>query len=288
KLVDYASSKNVLRELEYWNEIENVKTYSLPVNKEKNGELEYASITFSLLETERLLQSVHQAYHTNINDILLTALGMTLQEWTDNSCFLVHLEGHGREDIGKAINVSRTIGWFTSIYPVILKTNSLKYIGNEIKRTKEMLRKVPNKGIGYGVIKYLMKNDNKTDHSQLPILFNYLGQFDQDINNIVFQPSTMSVGKPISPTLVRKYILEITGVVTEKQLTVRFDFNSGLLHTITVENLAEIYRQNVLKVIEHCMKKEGTEITPSDVGYSGLSISDLETIQNKLKLKLKM
>ena len=112
-----------------------------------------------------MLKHVNKAYSTEINDILLTALGMALRDWTGENKFAVNLEGHGREDIINDINITRTVGWFTAIYPVILDVSKIEDISYQIKLTKENLRHIPSKGIGYGIIKYLTLPENKEGFS---------------------------------------------------------------------------------------------------------------------------
>ena len=111
----------------------------------KNAAYKTIRFTLSEEETRSLLTEVHEAYHTEINDILLTALGLTLKEWTGEDRHFIHLEGHGREDILPAVNVSRTIGWFTSMYPVLLDLSHAEDLSYQIKLLKEELRHIPNK-----------------------------------------------------------------------------------------------------------------------------------------------
>ena len=112
------------------------------------AEVNYASLELSKEQTELLLKESNKAYNTEINDILLTALGYALRELTGSKVNYITLEGHGREEIDKQIDVTRTVGWFTTMYPVRLEV--CPDIGKSIKDVKEYLRNIPNKGIGYG------------------------------------------------------------------------------------------------------------------------------------------
>ncbi|WP_242954100.1 condensation domain-containing protein, partial [Clostridium puniceum] len=124
KLSEYANSKEILKESEYWKSIENTEIREIPRDFEKNEssvrESKSLSINFSKEETERLLRKTSTAYNTQINDILLCSLGLAVKEWSGNDKVLINLEGHGREEIIKDVSIDRTIGWFTSMYPVIL------------------------------------------------------------------------------------------------------------------------------------------------------------------------
>ena len=164
KLIMYATEANVLAEAEYWKGIV-ANTVTLPQDKAYYGETTYRDthgVTTMLGKelTQRLLQEAHQAYSTEINDVLLSALTMTLTEWMQQNEIVIALEGHGREDLFDDVDISRTLGWFTNLYPVQLK----KHHGEEelqhiIANTKEMLRAIPNKGIGYGVLRYLTNDE---------------------------------------------------------------------------------------------------------------------------------
>ncbi|KAF6649082.1 condensation domain-containing protein, partial [Paenibacillus sp. EKM301P] len=143
---------------------------------------ETVSVAWSEQDTRLLLQEAHRAYHTEVNDLLLTALGTALYNWSGQERVLVNLEGHGREAIVPDIDITRTVGWFTSQYPVLLDVDGTSEVGQRIKRVKEDLRHVPHKGIGYGMLKYMSQDDATSSWSLQPeISFNYLGQFDQDL-----------------------------------------------------------------------------------------------------------
>src|SRR5262249_15681149 len=107
-------------------------------------------------ETEALLQEVPSVYHTQINEVLLSALALALGEWSHSRVVLVDVEGHGREPISERVDVSRTVGWFTTIYPVLLEVNGNRnQAGEVVKQVKEQVRGIPGQGLGYGVLRYL-------------------------------------------------------------------------------------------------------------------------------------
>jgi aryl carrier-like protein len=105
--------------------------------------------------TRQLLQQAPAAYRTQVNDLLLTALARVVCRWSGAESALIELEGHGREDLFDDVDLSRTVGWFTSAYPVRLTPAT--ELGDSIKQVKEQLRGVPHKGIGFGLLRYLGK-----------------------------------------------------------------------------------------------------------------------------------
>jgi len=133
-------------------------------------------VKLDVKQTRRLLQEVPKIYHTEINDMLLGALSSTLCRWTGSDEVVVGLEGHGREAISADIDSSGTVGWFTSFYPVLLKAGENEE--SVIKGAKETLRNIPDKGLGYGVLKYINKEAGLQGTDPWDIVFNYLGQLD--------------------------------------------------------------------------------------------------------------
>ena len=131
--------------------------------------------------TRRLLQQVPRAYGTQINDALLTALTRASATWMGGERFLVDLEGHGREDIGEDVDLSRTVGWFTTVFPVELELPRGASLADSIRSVKEKLRSVPRKGLGYGTLRYLSREAGLAERPRAEIVFNYLGQFDHVI-----------------------------------------------------------------------------------------------------------
>ncbi|SHK84022.1 Condensation domain-containing protein, partial [Clostridium cavendishii DSM 21758] len=161
---EYANTYDVKKQLVYWNSIESQSINALPKdkNEEKSNISSLRSIETELSkkETEKLLKYSNKAYNTEINDLLLAALSLTISQWTGEENTLINLESHGREEIIKDVDITRTIGWFTSQYPVILK-NSDNDLSMLIKNTKDSLRRIPNKGISYGIIKYCSNSEIK-------------------------------------------------------------------------------------------------------------------------------
>ncbi|MCP4220676.1 MAG: amino acid adenylation domain-containing protein, partial [bacterium] len=197
KLTEYAKSKGLLKELPFWKKMEKTSIEPLPVDNNisredrKFGNGKKEEVILDKDNTTKLLSVVNQAYNTQINDILLTALGLTVKQWAGNEKLwgdkkvemdkvAIKMEGHGREDILNDVNISRTVGWFTSLFPVILDIKKSKDLSYSIRNVKETLRRLPNKGIGYGILKYLAPKEEKKsiDFKLNPeIVFNYLGEF---------------------------------------------------------------------------------------------------------------
>ncbi|MBA4602106.1 non-ribosomal peptide synthetase [Thermoactinomyces mirandus] len=288
RLAEYANTPDALAELSYWKQVEEAAVPSLPKDyapPKQRVLLDHETVTVQLTEeeTKKLLTGVHHAYHTEINDLLLTALLLALQKWTGENKAVINLEGHGREEIMNELDISRTVGWFTSSYPVVLHLEKTD-VGEAIKQIKEQLRKIPNKGIGYGILKYLTSPQQKEGigfRVQPEISFNYLGQFDRDFDHELFGPSVMPKGDEVSPLSSSPYLLNIYGLVMHHRLEMHFDYNQKIHRAETITRVAEEFMSKLRLIIEHCSSKE-EEWTPSDFGSSDLTFEELEDISDLL------
>ena len=291
----YANSDKLLHEMAYWKAIET--TFIKPLPREHDDEsfsvmkdTHHIDIHLSEQETQMLLTQVNHAYNTEINDILLTALGRAMKSWHGDNRTLINLEGHGREEIpmvhaeGDTLDVSRTIGWFTSMYPVILEIPNTEDIGYQIKYVKESLRKIPNKGIGYHILKYITAQDSKKEMaftSQPQISFNYLGQFNEDMGES-FELATESTGDCISPNSECLYDLDINSIVIQEELQITITYNQKYYHPSTIEKIGNAFKNELKAIATHCVAIENTEITPSDIDYDGLDIEELDAVLESL------
>ncbi|MCK4762898.1 MAG: amino acid adenylation domain-containing protein, partial [Candidatus Aminicenantes bacterium] len=290
----YADSEKFLKEeKKYWAGLESITVPPLP--RDFDGDVhnyvkDTAGLSFALeeAETEKLLTRVNQAFGTEINDILLTALSAAIGSSFGCPRVLVGLEGHGRESISTDIDISRTIGWFTGEFPVILDVSSTAgetgdALGQRIKEVKETLHRVPNNGIGYGILKYLTAAANKEEitFSLNPaVSFNYLGQFDDDVRKMDFQVAAESPGADQSPMLERRFDLDISGSIANKRLRMSVRYNSKNFKVETIETLLENYKEELLRIISYCAGREEKELTPSDMTYDNLSFDSLAALDN--------
>ncbi|TQR95459.1 amino acid adenylation domain-containing protein [Paenibacillus ottowii] len=289
KLYAYANSPVMERERAYWEELAQAELAPLPQdyghnehNKPLIGDSESVTALWTNAETEQLLKQANRAYRTEINDLLLTAVGMALQAWSGNDRFLINLEGHGRETILPEVDITRTIGWFTSQYPVLLDMPEETALSQRIKHVKEGLRSIPQKGIGYGVLKYLAEASPALFEADPEISFNYLGQFDQDMKGNDLQSSPYSGGMPLSPTMARTYTLDFGGMISGGQLGLTISYSRTCYRAETIERLAKLLESSLREILNHCIHKEHTELTPSDISYKGMSIEGLDSLLSEM------
>ncbi|MGP9654761.1 non-ribosomal peptide synthase/polyketide synthase [Halomonas sp. AOP35-4E-18] len=228
---------------------------------------ESVQLTFDEKVTEALVKEAPKAYRTQINDLLLVALGRALCAWSGHERILIDLEGHGREDLYKDIDLSRTVGWFTSLYPVVL--NPLGEHGAAIKRVKEMLRGIPSNGLGYGVLKYLGSEDESRVISALPqasIVFNYLGQLDGSFDkNSLWRPARESAGVAIDANGTATHDFTINGQIFDGELCMTLNYSTALYSRSTVDEFMDGWRAELEALVAHCLDTEAGGVTQSDL-----------------------
>ena len=281
----YAQSEMVNRERSFWEKLCHQKVGVLPkdhsITTRYMRDMKECEITLSAQETTQLLKEVHQAYHTEINDILLTALAMTISAWTKAENVCINLEGHGREEIIDNVEINRTVGWFTSAYPVILTIDAAKEIGYQIKYNKDLMHRIPHHGIGYGILSYL--SEKPLEKTIVPeVSFNYLGQFDQDIPKELFEISHYDQGKTIGEECARSFVLDMNSFIKDNQMSCIISYNSLEYDEETITALAQSYKLNLQKLLNHCTQKENVEYTPTDYTYHKLTIENLAEINRNI------
>ncbi len=287
-ITQYANSPAAEQERSYWAEVEGDGFAPLPKDKVDGALLikdsETVTVRWSPEETEQFLKEANRTYNTEVNDLLLTALGIAVHEWTGIERVGILLEGHGREPVVPELDITRTIGWFTSQYPVALEMKEELEIGARIKRVKEGLRHIPNKGVGYGILKYLSDVSDVSSFSAEPeIIFNYLGQFDQDLAGGMMEVSPYSVGSEVSEQMVQHQALNINGLIAEGRLQLSVSYNRQQFHTESVEKFVGILKNRLSEVIGHCVRKERTELTPSDVLLKDISLEKIEELEEQTR-----
>ncbi|MEW9698048.1 amino acid adenylation domain-containing protein [Paenibacillus sp. SI8] len=284
KLEAYSNSKEVRNEFEYWNKIENGSFMALPKNDESSVQAtrqcyRKMNISYSKEVTSSLLRETNRAYNTEINEILLSALATSIREWASIEDIRIDLESHGRESVVDA-DVSRTIGWFTSVYPILLSIPAINDIGQSIKLVKESVRSIPHKGIGFGLLSQSGNPDLHIGRNRInkpEICFNYLGQFD-GLGSELFDISDLQRGEEIHPDFPMGYSFVIEGMVIRGRLEIDIYYNSLQYSENTVRDLAELFRNKLMEIIQHCIERETSELTPSDCSSDGIDFDTLEAV----------
>ncbi|NML39137.1 amino acid adenylation domain-containing protein [Chitinophaga sp. G-6-1-13] len=284
----YSSSRRLQSQLDWWTCLHNayrpLQSASIAVQQ---GEIKYHVTELDKKATTHLMHDISPVYHTEINDLLLTALTMALCGWSGRDELVVGLEGHGRNGIPGAPDVSRTVGWFTVKYPVHFSWRTGETVGALIRNVKEHLHQVPDKGIGYGVLRSICKDARLTGRSW-DVLFNYLGRTDNALpDNEWFRTATESTGEDAPVAHPGSEPLSVNSVLSGEKLVVRWDYNNQYYDEASVAAVAEKYIQCLHQLITHCLEQKATGVTiytPADYGLSGeVSAEELDAFLGEVQ-----
>ncbi|GDY54606.1 hypothetical protein SVIO_052290 [Streptomyces violaceusniger] len=264
--------------------------------------------------TEPLLTTIPAAFHAGVNDILLTGFALAVADWrrrrgqhAPNT--LVDLEGHGREQLVPDADVSRTLGWFTSLYPVNLDPgvgddewdqvwSGGAPVGDAIKAVKEQLRTLPDNGAGYGLLRYL-NQDTAPTLAALPdpqISFNYLGRFElaeqEDIGAAADWTSAPEADSGVSggsdDGMRLRYAFVLSAAVVDgpdgARLTAGWTWPRELFGEDEVRDLADTWFRALEAIVTHAEGPGAGGHTPSDLFLDGLSQDEIDEFEDELGL----
>jgi surfactin family lipopeptide synthetase A len=250
------------------------------------GDFDEVEVLLEAAHTEQLLTRANQAYRTDTADLLLTALALALEEWTGSRRHLITLEGHGREDIGAGLDISRTVGWFTTLFPHRLELAERDDLGYRLRVVKEAVRDVPKRGLGYGVLRWLTPPELQQELALPPLprlSFNYLGAFDADFGNGPFFPAAEPHGDSRGPAIEAAFDLECTCSITGGRLALHLRYDRRLIETAVARRLAATLLARLRELIAHCCACREAVISPSDIAYDGLDIDQLDALLEGLE-----
>jgi non-ribosomal peptide synthase protein (TIGR01720 family) len=290
QLAQFAQSSTIAPEIDYWTTRGTLSVAKL--TRDHAGPNTVASrrtISASLTqaETRSVLQDLPAKHRTQINEVLLAAVARAFTAWTKTSSVLIDLEGHGREQIIDGVDLSRTAGWFTSIFPVVLDLGESSKPLEALRAVKDQLRAVPNRGIGYGLLRYLSGRKEVVDRlsslAQAEVRFNYLGQQDQSLSSSRLFVSTHDSGAE-SQSLrgERAYLLNIIASVSEGQLRFTWTYSENVHARETIERLAETTLAELRALLSESETSDSV-YAPSDFPKAKLTQKDLNTILAKLR-----
>lgn len=284
RLFQHAQSEQLHQEVDYWLQFEDANPEPIPIdfpdgmNTEASADLISRSLTTE--ETRLFLYNIPSTYRVQMNDVLLTALALTFRDRNLENSFLIELERHGREHIFDDVDLSRTVGWFTTLVPVRLSLESNASYIETLKSIQEQIRTIPNNGIGFGLLKYLSGNPNITEQmnriAQPEIVFNYFGQLDQALtNSALFEPAAEATGSDRSLLGKRSHIIEINASVVAGQLQMGWLFSRNLHKRETIERFADQFMEKLNLLIRHYQ-------SDTEISYKTSDFQDFEWSQDDL------
>jgi amino acid adenylation domain-containing protein/non-ribosomal peptide synthase protein (TIGR01720 family) len=228
---------------------------------------------FSKDETDSLLYELPRTRKVRIQEVLLAVLLSVVTEWTGESEILIALESHGRESDLTTVDVSNSVGWFTSLFPCKLKKTTSDLFGN-LESVKEQVRNLPHNGFSYGILS--QKPELSLILPKIPqgIIFNYLGQFDDNFSQTAaFTLASEDVGISRHPENRRTFQLEITSLIEEGKLQMRFGFSKALHREETIRSLADSFYRHLQMLASN--RTQEYSWTPADFPLAALNSEQL-------------
>ncbi len=283
---NYTQSSKFEKELNFWQSYQDREFAEIPIltnHKALVSDVAFAEFSLSKTQTIDLIQEANTVFNTKVDDLLIAALTLSVRgTFSIANEIPILLESHGREPFNDRVDVSRTLGWFTTLYPVIVGAPNDYDVRQHIKYVKEKVHQAAEHKLGYAIGRYILAQENtKLNHINPQILFNYLGQFDADINNISeLETTDMVLENMEHPQRTRLYDLEVTSVVMNGQLSVRISYSTNKFEEATMNAFLEKFKQNLTTIIEFCLGREETEITPSDLTFTDISLEELDALES--------
>ena len=293
RLADFARTPSPLLERArgYWGPLASVPAPALPRDHADGANtvatLARVDAALTAEETRALLGDAHRAYRTRTDELLLCALARTLQRWTGRDAAWVDLEGHGREEIVEGADLSRTVGWFTSFYPLRLRVPAGAGPGEALRAVKEQARAVPDRGVGFGMLRHLSGDAAAREAmAAVPapaVVFNYLGRFDQEgfAAEGALRPAAEGPGPLRAPRNRRAHLLEVGARVVAGRLEVSWGYSRALHDEATIRGLAERFLDEVRALVEHCLRADAGGYTPSDFPLAGVPQGALDRLRGR-------
>ncbi|WDV47161.1 amino acid adenylation domain-containing protein [Clostridiaceae bacterium M8S5] len=263
ELIRYKDNQ-INENLEYWKDIKIEK----PQNYHKQI-VNSVQRVYDNIKTKDLIEGTSDIYSMNVKEVLISALVMALAKKDQKDEVLIELEGHGREDI-EELDISRTIGWFTTMYPVCFKMKQSS-IKDALRSLKEQIRSIPKNGFDYSINRYL--TENEVDNNRCTRL-NYLGDFDNELKEF----DVYDWGLSISDNNHLTSMMDVDIIKINGELQIKMTFNSEEITSQQADKLLNNYILKLDEISKECKDKDTREFTPSDFDSVDISQDDLDLL----------
>ena len=251
----YAQQAERLWQLAWWQRMLHGATAALPLEGEGDRRLSASrvvTVKLTVDATQRLLLRGSRADGVRTEEILLAALAQTLGPWAGAARLLIDLEGHGREDLIEDVDLSRTVGWFTTQYPLALPHHADP--AHTLGTVRDILRAVPDKGFSWGALKYFGEDASRAAIAALPVAslrFNYLGRFDQALpSDGRFGFASERSGAQADDSDTMDHALDIGALISADRLSVHWRYSPGVLSEASVTRLTRRFEDVLLGLID--------------------------------------
>jgi amino acid adenylation domain-containing protein/non-ribosomal peptide synthase protein (TIGR01720 family) len=280
-----AKTEKQIAEREYWlkQKASTPLPLDYPMGMNTDTLVDTVDVSCSEEESHLLLTEVPKHYRAKIMELFLAALSDAFFAWTGQTKLLVHLESHGREWPDEQVDLSQTVGWFTSIYPILLTADRNQRLGQTLSLVKERLRQVPNQGIGFGVLRYLVQDEAVRALPEAKVSFNYLGQFDQLHHKSQLIDQVIGFyGPSYRQESRRAHLIDVTGMIVAGKIQWSWLYSRALFNRETIQRFADHYLQALRRFVEQHKKPDVHSFNPSDFPQARLDRSELNKVLSKI------
>ena len=290
RLSEHADSPELGDELAFWQRPVDAADAALPLDIDAAPEAnrmasaQTRSAGLDRDATDKLLQDVPAAFHSQINDVLLTALMIAARGWSGRSSLLVDLEGHGREAVFDDIDLSRTVGWLTTVVPLLLEAPDDDDPVEVLKAVKQRLREMPSRGLGYGLLReYAAAGEVLRGMPKPQLCFNFLGQVDKmAARTELFSIAAEDLGPVRSPQGQRAYLIDVNARVSEGCFRLDITYSTAFHHQQTIDRFAQSFVDALGALIQRCAGPSAGAAAPSDFPLAGLDQAGLDGLSELL------
>lgn len=257
RLVRLAQTPEVEQELGYWLSAAETPVARLPVDYSDGlntvGSSETVSMTLTAVETQALLQACQDGMRAET--LLLAALVESLASRTGRRALVVDMVSHGREPLFEDVDPSRTTGWFSTLYPLLLDVTGAPSPGASLTLIQEKIEGVPQGGLGFGLLRYLNKNEHiRAQLAQLPqaeVTFNMMGMPFKAVDKLsLFEPVTFVDSHFLDQEAKRPQKLGLfVSFTADNRLLINWLYSHNLYRQETIEQLTGQYKNTLKRFI---------------------------------------
>jgi non-ribosomal peptide synthase protein (TIGR01720 family) len=226
-----------------------------------------------------LTGAANSLYRTTPEELLIVALVRALDRWNGVHRLRIAIEGNGRGGRLGDLDISRTVGWFTVVYPVVLDLPADRDLGYQVRAIKEQLRSVPEEGAGFGQLRWMSGPRPDAELAGgIPILFNYLGRIGDAVARHGFSWDETAIGADVDGALSRHHEIDLSAAQIDDELRLTLRYGGRRLDGAKARRLLELWAEEASALADHLVREAVPRLTPSDLTYAGISLDDLERI----------